>query len=521
MKIKKGKLDVYCYRIMAIFLGIILVYGSFFGENAKVFGELILYAPRKGYFLPVFWIYALYVSLVAMLLKHGMKNGKKVGGIIFVIAILPRLILCIFDLYVPDNDFRKYLEMGQNIYYGNFAKVASVVDAYQLPSLGGLAVFNGLLAFLFSPTLIGYQLANCMMTSLSCVMLYYIVKDYNKNIAAIAAFLYAIYPANIIASQVTMNNHGAVLFALFSIYLYLLALKGNGKRVYIMPILAGIMMAVSQFIHASSLIYILALVFYTLFIIYQLYLKKEKEKMIGLLKCILAFYISFWLVGSVGTQMLYKAHIINSTEGLTILTKVVVGLNQETRGKKSPNNAEFGDLSTAPHDVQVKGCLEIIKEEIKNPYDVMTLMIEKTDNTWFGMDSNIWWYTKGFSDQCKADEEAGADTRFTRLQEKVGNFSNAAMRLDLVFVRMIYIFTILALVLRKRESVFDVMDLMLFLTLGWVSIYFFIEIQGRYRYAGMPAFMVLAAAGVYLLYSKMKQIIEMKKRIVKSDELES
>lgn len=110
MKLKKKALDEYFYMFMSIFLGLILVYGCFFGKYVELFWDLILNAPRKGYFLPVLWLYVFYIIVAAVILRSMVKSGnrKKILFFIFILAMFPRLILCTFNFYVPDNDFRKY-----------------------------------------------------------------------------------------------------------------------------------------------------------------------------------------------------------------------------------------------------------------------------------------------------------------------------------------------------------------------------------------------------------------------------
>lgn len=90
------------------------------------------------------------------------------------------------------------------------------------------------------------------------------------------------------------------------------------------------------------------------------------------------------------------------------------------------------------------------------------------------------------------------------------------IRLDTVFIAMVYFMSFIALIFWKNEeSNFNVFILIIWLVMGWVSVHFFIEVQSRYRYPAMPAFMFLAACGIWLVYNKAKMFRESAEAIIK------
>ena len=504
MTFSKNRLEKYIYFFMAIFLGLIITYCFLFGSNGREFWNLLVNGSDKGYFLPVFWIYVFIVIIMSLLykgiVKH--KNDLQICGSIFLFAMILRLTPCIFNLYIPTSDFKNYLEYGINIYNGNYSEVANLIASYKLPTMGGLAVFNSLLAHIFSPTLLGLQIANCIMTSCICVMLYIILKNYNRSIAAIAALLYVIYPSNIISSQVTTNHHGATLFALISMCLYLRALENNICHRWIsFALFSGIAMTVSHFFHPSSIIFVLALFFYTILIFQKIVINHKK-----IILCLCIFLFVFYSSYHLGIMVLNQNGIIKSTDQVSMMSKIVVGLNQDSRGRFNTEDVQF--IKSLSGESEFAEYLSVITDRIKDPRALIQLILEKTDYTWFSGDSYMSWYSAGFRAEAGKDIEAQlSDTRFIRLEPTFSKFISAVTYLDILFVGLIYILTLIFLLFRKRQVLFNPLDLMLFVALGWVSVHFFIAVQSRYRYLGMPAFICMAACGLYILWKRMDSLI--------------
>lgn len=199
---------------------------------------------------------------------------------------------------------------------------------------------------------------------------------------------------------------------------------------------------------------------------------------------------------NLGLHALKNAGIVSSTQGVNVLFKVVIGLNPETRGKLG---SDYKDIRNMPRDEQLSECLARIKKYTENPVDVLELMIEKTNNLWFAGDTYLSWYTKGIVAKGESDIEAGnVYTREAELNETMKGLLGVFIRLDTLFLRVVYIFSAVALLLRKRNSLSDGMDLLWIVIMGWVAFFLFTEMQPRYRYPAMPAFMCFAAHGMIL-----------------------
>ena len=91
--------------------------------------------------------------------------------VLFLLCALPRLAVLQFHYYIPTNDFANYLLYGQCFVQGDYAPAADLIaNYYQMPKMGGIVVFNGLLMLLFGDTLLGMQIANIALTGGICII---------------------------------------------------------------------------------------------------------------------------------------------------------------------------------------------------------------------------------------------------------------------------------------------------------------------------------------------------------------
>lgn len=209
-----------------------------------------------------------------------------------------------------------------------------------------------------------------------------------------------------------------------------------------------------------------------------------------------------------GVQVLYNSHIIESKDEITILFKIVIGLDQEARGTIS-NTYREKNIRNIPKEEQVSECLRRIREETRDKRAVLELIKDKTEYTWFEGDSYIGWYLKG---KIAEYADIGDEIKRSEMQALLGML----IRLDTVFIAMVYFMSFIALIFWKNEeSNFNVFILIIWLVMEWVSVHFFIEVQSRYRYPAMPAFMFLAACGIWLVYNKAKMFRESAEAIIK------
>ena len=221
----------------------------------------------------VFWL--AYGVFSAFTLKQT-ANHKYCVAVIFLIALAPRLTLALLQPYTPTNDFSCYWDMGAALLQGDPSVTAHYVNHYQILEYAGLGVVSAAMQFISGGTMIGYQILLTLVTSITTVLIYQIGKRFHLYVGIIAALLYALYPSNIVMTQVFTNQHLATLLALLSLLFFL---KGMQSRTILHAILyggaAGLLLLFSQYTHSSTLATRIAFAVYA--ILFCVELRKKRK----------------------------------------------------------------------------------------------------------------------------------------------------------------------------------------------------------------------------------------------------
>ena len=481
--------------------------------SAQSFYKLLSNASTKGAFLPVLWLFVgvIIVYLYRLFKLRNESNAKRIYLEVFVWAFIPR-IACTLLLpeYIPTSDFKNYLLYGQYMVQGQYSKVADIVSQYRMPKMGGLAVINGFLSTLFSASVDGYQMANCVITALIAVFIYKLAVPVGKGCALGAALLYAVYPGNIISTQVTSNYHAATLAALAAVYAWNKAMSYSAAPKSMKAAIgAGCLFVLSNFIHPSVIIFVLAVVLHGFL---RCFCEEGgcKQK-IKLWFCNTGIvFLCLLLLTPTTLKVLQAKGIIHNTEETTILFKIVIGLNQETEGRYAAEDSRI--IRSFPKEEQSAKAMEIIKSRVSNPKEVLSLLVKKFDYTWFAEDGYFWWYRAGQTAQLQEHLKEYPNDQYAKHQlDKLSKICSAASNVDVLFLHGCYFLAVIGLICKLCRKKFTELDLFVIIMLGWMTIYLFIEVQSRYRYSAMPALMVIAAYGASCGFTQIRRLINKNK----------
>jgi|GEM_PF-1529096 len=489
-------------------------------------------AGRAIYFLPMLWFYVFIVILVFIIFKIINKNKFiNVLCAIFIITAIPRGFLLTFNIFTPINDFLLYFNFGHLMLNGDFDQIARAIASMQIPRLGGLAVHNGLIARIFSPTLVGFQIANIIITSfISCLIYLISIKFSTQKIAISAAMLFALYPANIVSTQITTNMHLAILYQLLSIYILILAFESkNNMKIYTLVALSGSIISISYFMHGSGLIFFIAqIVFISLLIFNNIQdfinsIKKYKQTKLRMIwkndfikysLALILFILMFNLSSSLGLNILQNRGIIKSLEQQSMLRLIVMGLDAEQPGVVV-NNPSVDRVMALPIEDQHNEFITIIRERLNYPFELLEIFHLKTEQTWFWRDTHFVWFTDyirhyyenlirdGTISYCQMD-------RYNQLI----NMRNSAWTLDVVYTHLIYLFSAFGLIVFIFKKSNNLQSFCLILIIGFFIIIALGEAQARYRYPAMPYFFILASYGIYAIKDLYLQIFHKNKLIL-------
>ena len=471
--------------------------------------SLLSGASGKDQFLPVLKLYIglciLYFFICKMIIVK-MKSNFQIALIIFILTAIPRLILMTQQIYIPTKDFSRYLNFGIDMYYGNYAAVADQIAVHSMPSMGGLAIWNGIIAKVFSPTLIGFQLANVVMVSLIAVMLFVLFKSYHKTVAIIAAMLFALYPSNIVSTQITTNPHGAILLFLIAIFVYQKALKEQHiAKCICYTCIAGVLITISNFLHQSVIVVILSMLCFCLLYIFSKEKKADKIKTTANTVCIL---LLFKLCSGVCVLGFQSMGIINDMQELPFIAKIVVGLNEETMGGYSA--ADTNLIKSFSEEECTEACWNLIKERITTAENLPGLFFDKTHTAWFTPDSYItYWFIDGHIMEFNAAIADGTITDEKRNAfHTLGSWINGIAYTDMLVVHLFYWFALIGLWCNRKQFQMNSFGILTFLALGWICVILLGEMQPRYRYPAMSVYISLAAVGLYQCYSFLASTIK-------------
>lgn len=194
------------YLLIYLFMVIFFVYGLTLTNSGKETISTLKNLEKQGYVLLYVWGYiCIFLLLFKMRKKLVSMEKKDFLFFLIILASILRLVVMFQNHYIPTNDFKWYYDAGVHLAGGDKAFVHEFLARYNIAKFGGLAVFMGIIAKLFSVKLIGFQTANIVITVLICIFIYLMIEDYNKKSAIIASILFAIYPENIISTQITTN----------------------------------------------------------------------------------------------------------------------------------------------------------------------------------------------------------------------------------------------------------------------------------------------------------------------------
>ena len=474
---------------------LMLLLSFFLLQNGFTNGFLFRSGTPRGWFFPIFGIYIVVIACAILFYWGVLKLERDVYAYIavFILALILRLIIFSVFLQEPVSDFYNYYKFGFNIKNRQTQEIAMIIADYQMPKMGGLALFNGILCYIFSDTMAGQQLAHVVLSTLICPAMFLAFKRIGKKPALLATLLYAIYPSSLVSAQYTTNNHGAALFFLISIYFFIEALNcPHTVKTLVLTAVSGVFLVISDFIHASAIILLIAMLIVTAFSILRGKGVRIKNT------CAAALLVAiFFSLSSFGLWFLNSIYVIDDTRSITPLFKIVMGFNEHHRGFYS---GDYDYIKAVPFEEQNRVCLNMLKDRLikLSAADFGALISEKTGVAWFDHDLFFYFFDLGETEILN-DPEAVDKLSEDELYEahRRVDFTNGMRLLDALFLHTVYLLSIAGIIMQLLKKENEIILLSALVPLGWMLFIMISEVQSRYRFSAMPFYMLLAAAGVF------------------------
>lgn len=465
------------------FIGYVIVRYKYF---TYILREQVMTTPMFGWLLLGYLVLAVvFLVLIRRLNRRGFCSPWFWGALIFVLALGLRYFAFAHIVYSPTSDFQNYYKMGIAFTKGDYAAIAEQAAGYRISSFSGLGVLNGLIMLLSGTSVRSFQMAQCVITSLSCVAVYLLARRFDEGSAPAAGLLFAFYPANIVFSQVTSNQHLAVLFALLALWLAHLALNETRPvRTLVYALFGGGLLLLSYYAHPSTATTLIALGI--VWLVMLLAAIRKRKEFLRLLLAGAVFCVGFFALRA-GADAGFRAAGLSypTSVNSSYLAKVVIGLNPETTGGYS--ESDWGMIWAQPESEQNAFCVRVIRERLQQP-DLFGLFDTKLLRMWMVPDGSFGWATE---EACPVSPAPPSDEILAR-----DNWLAGAKLLDFFYVALLFVLAWIGGLFRRHGSAGD---LVLWALMGWMGVHLLIEIQSRYRYFGMPLLMILAAYGVFCL----------------------
>lgn len=327
-----------------------------------------------------------------------------------------------------------------------------------------------LLAIINSVTFL--KIMNAIITSLTVVFIYLIGKELsNEKAARIISVIYSIFLFPLLLNTVLTNQFLPMLLILIAIYILI---KKKKESIHL-PIIIGILLGFSNIFRSETIVIIVALFLYSIFLLVT---KENKKKVIISFLCILISYMVIFQ----GTSFLLKTTNI-SPSGLdnnNSSWKFLEGLNVSTSGHYSAEDAE-------KYAYDKEKTQKALQERIENNYlQFPKLFLKKIKITW--LNSDLSWSLGHIKNQDQV-----------KILEAINQ----------CFIYFFFIMALLSAITIFKKIYKKPQILITLILLVYFGVYLLIEVMPRYAYAMQTLEAILACITLgYILDNKPKKVGE-------------
>lgn len=405
-----------------------------------------------------------------MLLK---KENKSLilGALVFLAALITRIII-IFVIKTPvANDFLTFYNGAVRLNNGDLTFTGEehfVLWPYQL----GFVVYESLLLKICN-SIMFLKLVNCVLASLTVLLIYLIAKEFVKNyVAASAAIIYSLLPFPAIYVTILSNQFIASFLVYFGLFI-LISSKIKIKE-WQRFLIFGILLSFSNALRPEGIIPLLTVLGYLLFTLRKI---NYKSKLISFAVLLSSYVVMGWLLSSAVKWSGLSADGLSSN---TPYWKFVLGLNYESGG------TYWGEDLAVLYDNEAS--LNLVKERLLMPIGQWASLFYNKIITFWNSDA-LHWSFSGLSDY--------------------NELYLFLLKLNKILMPLIYVLALLGVLAFLRDKNRDNrLWYLIFQTVITFGIYLIIEVQPRYSYHIIIAVIILAAVGVNRLCVQIRKVFE-------------
>lgn len=434
----------------------------------------------------------LLLCLAAFFVGKGMLLTQKIrecrwpeGALYAVLAgitILPRLFLMLAVKVVPQSDYAFYYDSAASLAGTGIFPVGEYNIAVAPNTLTFIGVLGGVFK-LFGTSVFTAQLFNLALITGAVWCFYGLARRLvTKNMAILAAALFALSPNSVLFSLCVASEPLALLFFLWGLYLAVACFQ----KEKLLPaaacgFLSGVFLGFSNSVRSNAMAALLAVFLYAALFLLKRGRGKWQKGAAIIASIAAGFLLLHWLSGEIARQV-YQTEL-----GISFGWALYEGLDEVGNGGWTPeNSAALYKVMEAYPPEQVQGqMLRLAMERIEG-YDLPTwirLLAHKGLNTWV--------YTDYAYGAVLAAQDA--QNSLWRIGDVYGWLTAA---INILHHLLLALFSVHGLILVKRSwrrSVPGYLLLLCLPILGFVIFHSLATSIPRYQYMAIPLFILAAA----------------------------
>ena len=399
----------------------------------------------------------------------GMRLALLVTGLCFAVNLVWVLAVRI----EPFSDYETYWQVACALAAGTEIPTAWYIAMY--PHILGTASFLSVFVRLFGPSVLAVSVVNVVLTSLSCLLLYLLTREFaSEEAALLASLLWALDPCKLMLNSLVFSE--PLYTFLILLFLWLDGRwqhdAGSAAAAPLWGALLGLTLCAVNIVRPIALILVIALVLWLLF------LRGDAARSPALWKrwsLALAALLCIYTLGG----KLWDRHVeetLGMEPAAVPVYNIYVGFNEQTQGQWSAEDMDllFSYLEQGMTTSEAQShMLPHLKERLASGIDFGRLLRSKLV-AFLGNDE-LGGYTYRFT----------RSERFYKLGMGVGNI----FYYGVFFAMLISLFR---LFISRKLGAWQLLPLFV---LGLTLAHMGVEVSNRYHYSIIPIFIIFAALG--------------------------
>lgn len=343
-----------------------------------IFLCVFAFVPFLLFDINIIW-FIITIIIIIVSISCGLSGQNKYYPyIIFLGALIIRLIALAMIETIPESDFEYQIYAAQKLLEGDWSFVNEIyyeIKYFEIwPYHLGIVSFQSMLLGIWNDIHI-IQVVNCVANAGTALLIYKISKEVvSEQSAKLVSLLYCIFPFSVTYVTVLSNQHMATFLTAFAIYFVVSKdIKCNDYLKY--AVFSGILVF-ADVLRPESIIPIFAMVLYLLLTMNKTNMKSQMLK--GLVMILIYIIFKEIISGCYVLIGLSEKGLINTNT----FWKFAVGLNSESIGQWN-----YSDFLLAGDK---EACISLIIERVTAPVSTLfSLFMEKIKITWLG--GALWW----------------------------------------------------------------------------------------------------------------------------------